>query len=172
MEYRPISSDASAVPDRLRSHANAIADLQAVTSGQLNGTLKGLETRAEVISYHWEAAKWTAKGNIISNRIIIPEGKSKLQVFAALTGFYNSAGAPHSDQASFRIIIRGNQSRQLPRVPDNMGTFHLLGQFSTVLQVQPRDEISIILQARAGNNPGSYTGDNWAALDVFAAVSK
>ena len=171
MPYLPISDNSRAIPQALADQARAIDDLNSMTSGQISGKLAALRRRAEITSAHWETSNWRASGVVLSGSIVVPPGKTSLQVLAALTGFYNGGGGPRSDQAAFRISINGTQSRSLARVPDNMDTYHLLGQYSRVLTVTPGQPVTIQVVALAGSNPGTDTSMNWSALDIFAALS-
>ena len=171
MPYLPISDNSRAIPQALADQARAIDDLNSMTSGQISGQLAALRRRAEITSAHWETSNWRASGVVLSGSIVVPPGKTSLRVLAALTGFYNGGGGPMSDRAAFRISIGDVQSRNLARVPDNMDTYHLLGQYSRVLTVIPGQTVTLQVVAVAGSNPGTDTSMNWSALDVFAAMT-
>lgn len=178
MPYQPVTSNETAIPRQIQQLNRTLDTSLAATSGQVNGTLRELRATIAALpvpdSVHAERVgqKIPAGGGaIISEDITVPPGKTQCHAIATASGFYIPNGEAMSDMLAFRISLGGASSRNLPRIPDNMSTFHIMGTFSRKWAVQPQTTILLRLNAVGASKKPSYGTDEWVALDVLMFFS-
>ena len=182
--YRPVRTTASAVPDALSTMRGEIASLSAATAGQINGTIRKLRDTVDqlaeqvritpaVFARHAEAVDWvsTSPGTTqVSVAMTVPTGKRRCQVFAGASGMCQSDGI-HANNPVFRIAVGSTRSPVLPMIPDNMDSWHLIGQFSVDLAVQEGQSLVVSLVLAGGVIIAGKDYIHSASLDAFFAFT-
>ncbi len=182
--YRPIRTTDTAIPDAIADIRGDLAQMSAATSGQINGTVRKLHNAIEqlaeqvrltpaVHARHAEITDWvsTSPGSTqITLSMTVPSGKSRCQVFVGACGICQSDGI-HANEPAFRIDIGNTKSPVLPMIPDNMDSWHLIGQYSGDVAVTAGQTITVRLVFIRGT---LYAGTNYihkASLDAFFAFT-
>lgn len=182
--YRPIRTTSSAVPDALADVRSEVIALSGATSGQVNGTILKLRDTVDqlaeqvritpaVFARHAEAVDWvsTSPGTIqVSVAMTVPTGKRRCQVFAGASGMCQSDGI-HANNPVFRIDVSSTRSPVLPMIPDNMDSWHLIGQFSADLAVQEGQSLVVSLVLAGGVIFAGKDYIHRASLDAFFAFT-
>lgn len=170
--YQNVTSDGRAVPQILSKQGRQIRELEASTSGQ---QWNSLATAARMDSVHVENSGVSTPaggGTVLSASVVVPARKTTCHALVSMNGFYiPSTSDPRAYWLVFQIRIQGVLSPRLPRIPDNMDTFHLVGSFSRQFSVTPGDTVTIELVATGSSQYPSFGTDERSAIDAFLAFT-